>query len=42
MKYCEMANNLKSINISLKQGFSNWGTCIPRGTFRLLKGYIIM
>ena len=26
----------------LHQGFPNWGTCAPRGTFRLLKGYIIM
>ena len=26
----------------LKQGFPNWGTCTRRGTFRLLKGYIIM
>ena len=26
----------------IRQGFPNWGTCTPRGTFRLLKGYIIM
>ena len=26
----------------LPQGFPNCGTCTPRGTFRLLKGYIIM
>ena len=30
------------IHNSLEQGFPNWGTCTPRDTFRLLKGYIIM
>ena len=29
-------------NNLLEQGFPNWGTCTPRGTFRLLKEYIIM
>ena len=29
-------------DLILDQGFPNWGTCIPRGTFRFLKGYIIM
>jgi len=24
---------------SLSQGFQNWGTCTPRGTFAYLKGY---
>jgi len=24
----------------LEQGFPNWGTCTPRGTFAYLKGYI--
>jgi len=23
----------------LQQGFANWGTCTPRGTFAYLKGY---
>ena len=27
---------------NIEQGFPNWGTCTPRGTFRFLKGYIIM
>ena len=34
---------LKFVGIQqgVSQGFPNWGTCTPRGTFRLLKGYII-
>jgi len=27
-------------HVSINQGFPNWGTCTPRGTFAYLKGYI--
>jgi len=26
--------------VTLEQGFPNWGTCTPRGTFTYPKGYI--
>jgi len=28
------------VSNAVQQGFPNWGTCIPSGTFAYLKGYI--
>jgi len=35
MKFCAAV-----LFLVLDQGFPNWGTCTPRGTFAYLKGYI--
>jgi len=32
--------NSEKVMVALDQGFPNWGTCTPRGTFAYLKMYI--